>query len=249
MPLVGFTGSSQFTRGSRQWLLTLMVLGHQTITVPAFNICRWWKQSFAACAGSQCIDWMKTCTKSQLCEATIYMKTIYWQMLHKPRFETSGYKRAKESRSWPNIGSPWWGQLGERDEKGVSQLYSLKYIWFNLIGYWLYWLLVILVIGSPWWGQLGERDEKRVSHILFLELYKDIDLMDLDVWVDGRVTSPRNGPMDSVQVGKAVFVKKVTLPWESIPRPTPILGDKASIIVSASSKNKFNLWYQKAHCG
>ena len=32
-------------------------------------------------------------------------------------------------------------------------------------------------------------------------------VMDLDGWVDGRVTSPRIGSMDSVQVGKAVFVK------------------------------------------
>ena len=32
--------------------------------------------------------------------------------------------------------------------------------------------------------------------------------MDLDVGVYGRVTSPRNGSMASVQVGKAVFVKE-----------------------------------------
>ena len=32
--------------------------------------------------------------------------------------------------------------------------------------------------------------------------------MDLDVGVCGRVTSPRNGSMASVQVGKAVFVKE-----------------------------------------
>ena len=31
--------------------------------------------------------------------------------------------------------------------------------------------------------------------------------MDMDVGVDGRFTSPKIGPMDSVQVGKAVFVK------------------------------------------
>ena len=31
---------------------------------------------------------------------------------------------------------------------------------------------------------------------------------DLDVGVYGRVTSPRNGSMASVQVGKAVFVKE-----------------------------------------
>ena len=32
--------------------------------------------------------------------------------------------------------------------------------------------------------------------------------MDLDIWVDGQVPSPRIGSMDSVQVGKAVFVKE-----------------------------------------
>ena len=31
--------------------------------------------------------------------------------------------------------------------------------------------------------------------------------MNLDVGANGRITSPRIGPMDSVQVGKAVFVK------------------------------------------
>ena len=35
-----------------------------------------------------------------------------------------------------------------------------------------------------------------------------INWMDLDGWVNGRVTSPRNGSMGSVQVGKAVFVKE-----------------------------------------
>ena len=33
-----------------------------------------------------------------------------------------------------------------------------------------------------------------------------VTTMDLNVWVDGRVTSPRIGSMDSVQVGKAAFV-------------------------------------------
>ena len=32
--------------------------------------------------------------------------------------------------------------------------------------------------------------------------------MNCGVGVDGRITSPSNGPMDSVQVGKAVFVKQ-----------------------------------------
>ena len=33
------------------------------------------------------------------------------------------------------------------------------------------------------------------------------NLMNCGVGVDGRITSPGIGPMDSVQVGKAVFVK------------------------------------------
>ena len=42
-----------------------------------------------------------------------------------------------------------------------------------------------------------------------------------------------NGPMDSVQVGKAVFfLKKITLPWESNPGPTPIRGGPVTIIAS-----------------
>ena len=36
----------------------------------------------------------------------------------------------------------------------------------------------------------------------------EVVVMDLDVGVYGRVTSPRNGSMASVQVGKAVFVKE-----------------------------------------
>ena len=35
----------------------------------------------------------------------------------------------------------------------------------------------------------------------------NLNLINLDVGVDGRITSPRNGPMDSVQVGNAVFVE------------------------------------------
>ena len=35
-----------------------------------------------------------------------------------------------------------------------------------------------------------------------------VDFMNLDVWVDGWVTSPRIGSMDSVQIGKAVFVEE-----------------------------------------
>ena len=38
--------------------------------------------------------------------------------------------------------------------------------------------------------------------------------------------------MGSVQVGKAVFEKKVTLHWESNPGPTPTRGDIVSIKVS-----------------
>ena len=33
-------------------------------------------------------------------------------------------------------------------------------------------------------------------------------LMNLVVGVNGRITSPRNDPMDPVQVGKAVFVEE-----------------------------------------
>ena len=38
--------------------------------------------------------------------------------------------------------------------------------------------------------------------------------------------------MDSVQVGKAVFEKKVTLPWESNAGPTPIQGHLVTISVT-----------------
>ena len=43
--------------------------------------------------------------------------------------------------------------------------------------------------------------------------------------------------MDSVQVGKAVFVKEITLPWESNPGPTPNRGDLATLVASVGLKN------------
>ena len=58
LPLVSFNGSSQINRGNRRGLLTVMVWGHQAITVPAFNLWRWWKQSFTACAGH--ITWISS---------------------------------------------------------------------------------------------------------------------------------------------------------------------------------------------
>ena len=44
--------------------------------------------------------------------------------------------------------------------------------------------------------------------LLLYQYSVGVVVMDLDGWVDGRVTSPRNGSMGSVQVGKAVFVKE-----------------------------------------
>ena len=47
--------------------------------------------------------------------------------------------------------------------------------------------------------------------------------------------------MDSVQVGKAVFGKRIALPWESNLGPTPIRGDMATPSVCWVKKNS-TLW-------
>ena len=54
----------------------------------------------------------------------------------------------------------------------------------------------------------------------------------------GRVTSLGNRPMDSIHVGKVriCFKKKITLPWESNPGPTPIRGDLVTILLSVVLK-------------
>ena len=54
-----------------------------------------------------------------------------------------------------------------------------------------------------WW--LGRTWE---GAFLLYQYSVEVVVMDLDGWVNGRVTSPRNGSMGSVQVGKAVFVKE-----------------------------------------
>ena len=47
--------------------------------------------------------------------------------------------------------------------------------------------------------------------------------------------------MDSVQVGKAVFGKKITLPWESNPGPTPIRGGPATLIAFVGLKKTYSV--------
>ena len=64
--------------------------------------------------------------------------------------------------------------------------------------------------------------------------------MDLDGWVDGRVTSPRIGPMDSVQVGKAVWV--FFLAWHCV------TCDSCMIIFTRNDFDSLNQSQNHSHC-
>ena len=59
---------------------------------------------------------------------------------------------------------------------------------------------------------------------------------DLVVGVDGRITSPRITQWIQYKLGKQYLLKKITLPWESNPGPTPIRGDPATLVASVGLK-------------
>ena len=64
----------------------------------------------------------------------------------------------------------------------------------------------------------------------------EVVVMDLDVGVYGRVTSPRNGSMASVQVGKAVFVKESYTTLGIKPRTYSYPWSLVTILVSVGLK-------------
>ena len=80
-------------------------------------------------------------------------------------------------------------------------------------------------------------------------------IMDLDGWVDGRVTSPRIGSMDSVQVGKAVFVKVSFASLGFEPRTFSYPGSCATNTLLAKklfshAQHLYNgLWSESYHLG
>ena len=112
-------------------------------------------------------------------------------------------------------------------------------------------LLLLLSAGYPLWLLLGAFS--RTSAVVGLE-NGDFDPLGKEHFCSARLGSdvvknlgcwswwpnhlPRMTQWIQYKLGKQYLLKKVTLPWESNPGPTPIRGDPATLVASVGLKKR-----------
>ena len=150
---------------------------------------------------------------------------------------------------------------GFRIDKGILNLYTAFPSCTSTIGVTRAFLLLLLSAGYPLWLLLGAFS--RTSAVVGLE-NGDFDPLGKEHFCSARLGSdvvknlgcwswwpnhlPRMTQWIQYKLGKQYLLKKVTLPWESNPGPTPIRGDPATLVASVGLKN-LTIFTQPVHRG
>ena len=140
---------------------------------------------------------------------------------------------------------------GFRIDKGILNLYTAFPSCTSTIGVTRAFLLLLLSAGYPLWLLLGAFS--RTSAVVGLE-NGDFDPLGKEHFCSARLGSgvvknlgcwswwpnhlPRMTQWIQYKLGKQYLLKKVTLPWESNPGPTPIRGDPATLVASVGLKKE-----------